>query len=165
MNSLYLFIIDCANYKINYYKRTLLREVELKMNFPVIKKASYILVNTPDMVIHNGTTQTLEKQTNPDSEYLKAIKNNLRSFEDVVAYAPNQTYIGNITPEELGEMPRPWVGKNVENANRFGKYGEIMPQDEFYGLMKISDVFDLVLLEESFVETIKEKLAKHPLLK
>jgi len=165
MNSLYLFIIDCANYKINYYKRTLLREVELKMNFPVIKKASYILVNTPDMVIHNGTTQTLEKQTNPDSEYLKAIKNNLRSFEDVVAYAPNQTYIGNITPEELGEMPRPWVGKNVENSNRFGKYGEIMPQDEFYGLMKISDVFDLVLLEESFVETIKEKLAKHPLLK
>ena len=135
------------------------------MNFPVIKKASYILVNTPDMVIHNGTTQTLEKQTNPNSEYLKAIKSHLRSFEEVVAYAPNQTYIGNITPEELGEMPRPWVGKNIENANRFGKFGEVMPQDEFYGLMKISDVFDLVLLEESFVETIREKLAKHPLLK
>ncbi|MDF2533634.1 MAG: Betaine reductase, partial [Clostridia bacterium] len=31
-----------------------------KMSFPVIKKASYILVNTPDMIIHNGTTQTLE---------------------------------------------------------------------------------------------------------
>ena len=68
MNSFYPFIIDCANYKINYYKRTLLREVEFKMNFPVIKKASYILVNTPDMVIHNGTTQTLERQTNPNSE-------------------------------------------------------------------------------------------------
>ena len=30
--------------------------------FPVIKKASYILVNTPDMVIHNGTTQTLKER-------------------------------------------------------------------------------------------------------
>jgi len=135
------------------------------MNFPVIKKASYILVNTPDMVIHNGTTQTLERQTNPNSEYLAAIKGSLRSFEDVVAYAPNQTYIGNVTPEELAEMPRPWVGKNLENANRFGKYGEIMPQDEFYGLMKICDVFDLIILEATFADTAKEKLAKHPLLK
>ena len=81
-----------------------------------------------------------------------------------MAYAPNQTYIGNMTPEELAEMPRPWYGKNIENADRFGKFGEIMPQDEFYGLMKISDVFDLVLLENSFAEKVKEKLSKHPLL-
>ncbi len=135
------------------------------MNFPVIKKASYILVNTPDMVIHNGTTQTSERITNPNSEYLKALRNHLRPFEEVVAYAPNQAYIGNVTPEELAEIPRPWFGKNACNANRFGKFGEVMPQDEFYGLMKISDVFDLVLLETSFAEGVKEKLAKHPLIK
>ncbi|MGL4730845.1 MAG: glycine/sarcosine/betaine reductase complex component C subunit beta [Clostridium sp.] len=134
------------------------------MNFPVLKKASYILVNTPDMVIHNGTTQTSERHTNPDSEYLKVLKDHLRPFEEVMAYAPNQAYIGNLTPEQLGEMPRPWFGKNLENANRFGKFGEVMPQDEFYGLMKISDVFDLVLLEESFANGVKEKLAKHPLI-
>jgi hypothetical protein len=134
------------------------------MNFPVIKKASYILVNTPDMVIHNGSTQTVERKANPDSEYLKDMTSHLRGFEEVVAYAPNQTYIGNVTPEELAEIPRPWYGKNIESADRFGKFGEIMPQDEFYGLMKISDVFDLVLLENSFAEKVKEKLSKHPLL-
>lgn len=134
------------------------------MNFPVLKKASYILVNTPDMVIHNGTTQTLERETNPNSEYLQNLKNHLRPFEEVVAYAPNQTYIGNLTPEQLSEMPRPWFGKNVDNSNRFGKFGEVMPQDEFYGLMKISDVFDLVILEASFAEAVREKLAKHPLI-
>jgi glycine/sarcosine/betaine reductase complex component C subunit beta len=134
------------------------------MNFPVIKKASYILVNTPDMVIHNGTTQTLEREANPNSEYLQNLKNHLRPFEEVVAYAPNQTYIGNLTPEQLSEMPRPWVGKNVENSNRFGKFGEVMPQDEFYGLMKISDVFDLVILEATFAENVKEKLSNHPLI-
>ena len=54
------------------------------MSFPVIKKASYILVNTPDMVIHNGTTQILERDTNPDSEYLKKLKDHLRTFDEVV---------------------------------------------------------------------------------
>jgi hypothetical protein len=134
------------------------------MNFPVIKKASYILVNTPDMTIHNGTTQILEREANPDSEYLREMSNHFRGFEEVVSYAPNQTYIGNMTPEVLAEMTRPWYGKDVVNANRFGKFGEIMPQDEFYGLMKISDVFDLVLLENSFAEKVKEKLSVHPLL-
>lgn len=135
------------------------------MNFPVVKKASYILVNTPDMVIHNGTTQTLERQTNPDSEYLQNLKNGLRPFNEVVAYPPNQAYVGNITPEQLSEIARPWLNNTIEGANRFGKFGEIMPQDEFYGLMKISDVFDLVVLEEGFANEIREKLSLHPLLK
>ena len=135
------------------------------MNFPVVKKASYILVNTPDMVIHNGTTQTLERQTNPNSDYLQNLKDSLRPFEEVVAYPPNQAYVGNITPEELGEIARPWLNNKVENANRFGKFGEIMPEDEFYGLMKISDVFDLVVLEEEFAQEVKSKLAEHKLLK
>ena len=134
------------------------------MSFPVIKKASYILVNTPDMIIHNGTTQTVERETNPESEYLKRITTHLRSFEDVVVYAPNQTYIGNMTPEELSLRKRPWHNEAVPGASRYGEFGEIMPQDEFYGLLKISDVFDLVKLEKRFTATIKEKFAKHPVL-
>ncbi|KAA8662332.1 glycine reductase, partial [Clostridium sp. HV4-5-A1G] len=135
------------------------------MNFPVVKRASYVLVNTPDMVVHNGTTQTLERKTNPDSDYLKQIKNHLRSFEDVVSYAPNQTYIGNMAPEELSERKRPWYNEKVDGSSRFGKFGEIMCQDEFYGLLKISDVFDLVILEKSFTEAVKESFKRHPILK
>jgi hypothetical protein len=134
------------------------------MSFPVIKKASYILADTPDLVLHNGTTQTLERETNPDSEYLKEIKNHLRTFEEVVSYAPNQTYIGNMTPEELAQRKRPWFNEKVENADRFGKFGEIMPQDEFYGLLKVSDVFDLVMLENNFTARVKEKFNAHPVL-
>lgn len=134
------------------------------MSFPVIKKASYILADTPDLVLHNGTTQTLERETNPDSEYLKEIKNHLRTFEEVVGYAPNQTYIGNMTPEELAQRKRPWFNEKVENADRFGKFGEIMPQDEFYGLLKVSDVFDLVILESNFTARVKEKFNAHPVL-
>ena len=102
------------------------------MSFPVIKNAAYVLVNTPDMVIHNGTTQTLERETNPESEYLKEVPNHLRSFEDVVSYAPNQTYIGNVTPEELSERKRPWYNEKVDGASRFGKFGSCLTGRRFY---------------------------------
>ena len=39
--------------------------------YAVLKGASYTLAVTPDMVIHNGTTQTTEMIVNPESEYLK----------------------------------------------------------------------------------------------
>ena len=56
--------------------------------YPVLKGASYTLAITPDMVIHNGTTQTTEMIVNPESEYLKELPNHLRSFEDAVSYIP-----------------------------------------------------------------------------
>lgn len=131
--------------------------------YSVIKGTSYVLVHSPDMTIHNGTTQTTERITNPESEYLKNIENNLKSYEEVLEYLPNQTYIGNINPEELRDYELPWYNKKAPISNRYGKFGEIMPQDEFYGLMQICDVFDLVKLQDSFVKEIKEKLALHPL--
>lgn len=132
--------------------------------YPVIKGASYILVHTPDMVIHNGTTQTLERETNPDSEYLKNITNHLRSYQDVVSYPVNQTYIGNFDPEDLANLPRPWYQKPIENASRYGKFGEIMPEDEFYGLIKCCDVFDLVRLEKAFTQELKAKFESNKYL-
>lgn len=134
------------------------------MNNAVVKASGYVLVHTQDMIMHNGTTQTVEKRNNPDSEYLKAVPNHLRTFEEVVNYAPNQVYIGNMTPGELGEIEKPWVGKDVEGAKRFGKFGEIMPQEEFILMIKNADVFDLVLIEKSFVTEMIGKYAAHELI-
>ena len=39
-----------------------------------------------------------------------------------------------------------------------------MPEEEFYGVLKICDAFDLVRLEASFVEEARTALAVHPLL-
>ena len=133
------------------------------MSFPVIKAAGYALVHAPDMVIHNGTTQTTERIVNPESEYLRALTGHIRDFDSVVRYAPNQVYIGNLHPEDLRTYEMPWYDKDPKVSERFGRYGEIMPQDEFIGLMKLADVFDLVLLETGFTEVVKEKLGKHPL--
>ena len=48
--------------------------------YPVIKGASYTLAITPDMVLHNGTTQTTERVVNPDSEYLKELPGHLEAL-------------------------------------------------------------------------------------
>ena len=133
------------------------------MSFPVIKAAAYALVQANQMLIHMGTTQTGERYSNPESEYLKAIPSHLRSFNDCVAYPPNQAYIGNITPFSLRDIPTPWYA-NLTEASRFGKFGEIMPEDELLGLLKIVDAFELVMLEEEFHATISAKLAEHPLI-
>lgn len=129
----------------------------------VIKGTSYVLSFAPDMVLHNGTTQTTERIVNPESEYLKKLSSHLRSYEDVLAYLPNQTYIGNMTPEELAQIPQPWYDKKGD-AQRYGKYGEIMPQDEFILLMQICDVFDLVKLAENFVQQVKTRLIQDPVI-
>lgn len=130
----------------------------------VIKGTGYVLVHTPDMVLHNGTTQRTEKIVNPDSDFLKELPKHLRSYEDCVAYYPNQAYIGGFRPDQLKTVEAPLYDKKMEGAQRYAKFGEIMPQDEFYLLMQISDEFDLVKLEKGFVAATKEKLAKDPII-
>ncbi len=127
----------------------------------VIKGTGYVLVHTPDMVLHNGTTQTTERIVNPESEYLKELPNHLRSYEDVISYYPNQTYIGNVTPDELAAIEQPWCDKKDPNAKRVGPFGEIMPQEEFLLLMQACDVFDLVKLSSDFVAAHKEAILKN----
>jgi len=120
------------------------------MDFPVLRGVSYVLVHAPDMLVHMGTTQAVEREANPDSDYLKELSRHLRSYGECKAYPPNQAYIGNITPDELAKIPRPWHENPLVGANRLGGWGEIMPEDEFYALMKAVDSFDLVVLEEGF---------------
>jgi betaine reductase len=131
------------------------------MNHPVLRGAAYGLIQAKDMLLHQGTTQTTQMRLNAESEYLMELPKHLRSFEAAVAYPPNQAFIGNITPLDLKGIERPWFGHPLPLAKREGKYGEIMPLDEFYGLLQAVDVFGLVLLEEEFRTRIKERLLAH----
>lgn len=135
------------------------------MNYAVVKGASYILVHAKDMVINNGTTQSTERAINPDSDYLKKLPEHLRNYKEAVEYMPNQVYIGNYKPEDLRNHPQPWYENTLDGADRYGRFGEIMPEDEFIGLMKIVDTFDLVKLTEAFTNDVKAKLEAHPLIR
>ncbi|MCL2549210.1 MAG: glycine reductase, partial [Symbiobacteriaceae bacterium] len=99
------------------------------MPYPVLKATAYALIQAPQMLIHMGTTQSGELYANPDSEYLKKIPAALRSFASCVAYPPNQVFIGNATPDSLRTTPQPWYENPLPEADRFGNFGEIMPED------------------------------------
>lgn len=133
------------------------------MTLPVVKGTAYVLIHTPDMIMHYGTTCSLEHETNPDSEFLKKLPGHIRSYEEVVQYAPNQAYIGNILPDALEGIAKPWYKNPIQDAKPEGKMGEIVDQDEFYAAIKLSDAFDLVMLEKSFLAEVKAKLAKKPI--
>ncbi len=132
------------------------------MTNPVVKAASYCLFHAPDMVLTHGTTLTMERAKNPDSPLFEQVQKGLRPFEGVVAYPPNQVYIGNIDPDELAQIPQPWY-ENLAEPKRQGKLGEIFPMDEFIAMMKIVDAFELVLIEDNFAKAVIERLQSHPL--
>ncbi len=131
------------------------------MPTPVIKGSSFVLVHTPSLVRY-GSKPEREIRKNP--VLLADIHRHLRSYEEAVAYPPNQVFIGNMRPDALRDLKDPWFQSPVADAKRFSSYGEIMPEDEFYGWLKIADEFNLVFLEENFLAQIRTKLEQHPLI-
>ncbi len=81
----------------------------------VIKKVTYILAHTPDLVRYGSKP---ERELKMDDELLPLMEKHLRSFEDAVAYSPNQVFIGNLTPllepEIKKEIPPDIYEKNLE---------------------------------------------------
>src|SRR4030066_581234 len=102
----------------------------------IIKKCSNILVHLPDFVRH-GSKPSREIKKHP--ERAEKLKSHLRSFQEAGGYAPNQVFIGNMEPDKLRTVKQPWFHHLLDsgdNCGRFGPFGEIMPQEEFYALLK-----------------------------
>ena len=134
------------------------------MSTVAVKASSYCLNFAPELGLLYGNTPYMERHANADSAFLKDLAQVQQSYDTVCRYAPNLTYIGAMTTDALTGATQPYVQNLTPEAHRFGKYGEIMPEDEFLGLLDICDVFDLVWLEEGFAKTVREKLEKHPLM-
>lgn len=130
------------------------------MGFPVIKAVSYSLAHTPDLVRYGSKP---ERELRKDPKLHEQIASHLRIFNDACAYPPNQVFIGSMPPESLWDLERPWWKSKDNGASRFGPFGEIMPEAEFYGLLRFADEFDLILLEEAFHERVRAQLRDHPL--
>ena len=130
-----------------------------------IKATAYSLNHTPELALHYGNTPFVEKETHPDSEYLAELPKHTQGYDEAAKYAPNLTYIGAMEINDYEKRPQPWYVNLEPEAVRFGKYGEIMPEDETIAFLDICDVFDLVWLEKSFASSVREKISKHPLMR
>jgi len=127
---------------------------------PVVKGTAYFLGHVPGMIRHGSKPS---REISKDSSLLPKILGHLQTFDQATAYPPHQVFIGNLDPDELFRAPAPWYKNPVPNASRWGDFGEIMPEEEFYGMMKISDEFEIILLEKGFLEEVATKLSNHPL--
>ncbi|MGF1682278.1 glycine/sarcosine/betaine reductase complex component C subunit beta [Photobacterium minamisatsumaniensis] len=132
------------------------------MGYAVIKGVSYVLAHTPDVLIQHGSVQVQSRAKDPSDSYLQQLKDHLRPFEDVVSYPANQCYIGNLTPQQLADIPQPWY-ENKEHSSHQGKFGEIYSQPQFYALLNHVDVFNLVHLTQEFIDTYQSTVSHHAL--
>jgi betaine reductase len=121
-----------------------------------IEGVFYSLAHVPDLVRY-GSKPSRELRANTTLE--PQLKNQLRSFCAATAYAPHQVYIGNRTPAELSNLPKPWYDKLIEGATSDGRFGDLVAQDRFYGQLAGADQFNLVTLEEKWFQ---EHTAKNP---
>jgi len=129
-----------------------------------IKGYAYSLNHVPEMGLRYGNTPYVERLTKGETEFLSKLPEHLQQYQDARDYAPNQAYIGGITLDDYEAQPKPWFENPMKDAGRYGRYGEIMPEDEFLGLMDICDVFDIIWLERSFASMVREKLTKDPVI-
>jgi betaine reductase len=104
-----------------------------------VTAASLVLEHVPDLVRY-GSKPARE----PDR--VEELTASLRSYEDAVAYPPNQVFIGNLPPDDLWNRPRTWWEHPVEAAKAAGVSGEVMAQEDFYALLEDVDRFDLIRL-------------------
>jgi len=112
---------------------------------------AYCLFQVPDLVRY-GSKPLREIRREPSR--LAAIAAHLRPFEAAVAYPPNQVFVGNLPPDALNDIPRPWWRQRATPASSphpslgdgtcEGAFGRILPQPAFYERLREADVFELV---------------------
>ncbi len=129
---------------------------------PVITACSYSLFHCPHFAVEHGTTPGGERAANPGSRFLEALPRSLRSFAEVVAYPPNQAFIGNLDPRQL--PARPWTPA-AGAAPVDGRFGRMIDEKGFYALLKFADTFDLVQLEKGFRDEAARILEADPAMK
>ena len=127
---------------------------------PVIRGVRYFLGHAPGLVRY-GVKPSSDIAKNPGQS--DAISARLRTYEDAVSYPPNRAFLGSLYPDDLRGIERPWFESNGVGERR-QPHGEIMPEDELYGLLKMSDPSDLVWLQQDFVDEVRASLSDHPLV-
>ena len=114
------------------------------MSGAAIHSCSLVLAHAPDVVPH-GSKPARELAADRDG-LLDSLRGALRTYEDALEYGPHQVLIGNLAPDALWEIERPWWRHPVE-PNSSGPFGVIVDQDELYRRMAEADSFQLFRLD------------------
>jgi betaine reductase len=128
---------------------------------PVIRAVSLVLAHVPSLVRLGSKPLRVLREVEQPIEYLRP---HLRDWDAARTYAPNQVFIGNLDVDALAARPVPWHRHPIAGAGRFGPDGEIMPEDEFLGLLAACDGFDLLALDRDVADRARDGLDVHPVV-
>jgi betaine reductase len=128
---------------------------------PTIRAVSLVLAHVPSFVRLGSKPLRVLREVREPIDYVRP---HLRDWNAACTYAPNQVFIGNMGVDDLAARPTPWYRHPVEGAGRFGPDGEIMPEDEFLGLLTACDGFDLLALEGEVAKRARVALDAHPVV-
>ena len=103
-----------------------------------VHSCSLVLAHAPDLVRHGS------KPTREDAA--EQIAPRLRTFEEALGYPPHQVFLGNLRPDALWEIERPWWGHSGE-AKREGPFGVFVDEEELYRRLEAADQFQLLRLD------------------
>jgi hypothetical protein len=99
---------------------------------------SLVLAHAPDLVRHGS------KPTREDAADQLAPK--LRSFEEALGYPPHQVFLGNLGPQALWQIDRPWWAHPAD-PKREGPFGAFIDQEALYARLEAADQFQLLKLD------------------
>ena len=128
---------------------------------PVVRAVSLVLAHVPSLVRLGSKPLRVLREIDRPIDYLRP---HLRDWDAARVYAPNQVFIGNVGVDALAAWPTPWHRNPSAEAPRFGPDGEIMPEDEFFGLLSACDPFDLLALDRDLAERARVALDAHPIV-
>jgi hypothetical protein len=103
-----------------------------------VHSCSLVLAHAPDLVRH-GSKPTRENAA-------EQIAPRLRTFEEALGYPPHQVFLGNLRPDALWEVERPWWA-NPGETKREGPFGVFVDEEELYRRMEAADQFQLLRLD------------------
>ena len=131
------------------------------MTFPAITAVANVLAHAPGLVRY-GSKPLRDVAQVPAT--LAAITARLRSYDDAVAYGPNQVFIGHVDPETLASVPRPWFTALDRTASSTGPFGELIEEAELLGLLKLCDRARLVHLDDATLSEATTRLERRGLV-
>jgi glycine/sarcosine/betaine reductase complex component C subunit beta len=117
----------------------------------VIRGASMTLAHVPSLVPY-GSKPARDIAADPSGEHSQRLAAAARVHAAAVAYPPNRAFVGALAPEDLWDLERPHWHAEPNGAVPRGRFGEVLDEAAFYGLLRSVDQFDLVRLDPAFAE-------------
>ena len=110
----------------------------------VLRGARFSLAHTPGLVEHGSKPS---RELSKDPSLLPALRARLRTFEEAASYPPHRVMLGDLHPDQLWDIDRPWHQADGP-VSHHGPHGHLMSEQDFYAHLKTCDSFNLLSLDE-----------------